>query len=621
METLDVMLSTRSAAAALVLLSLTSTGLLVVGLFNYFNYTNPYSYVPIGPVTLIDTDISPKANHTLILVLDGVRADVFYAISKPNIDSIGGWANLTDVQCSTLLSVSRAGYGVIPSGVNTSESQVIANEHIGPFTADSLWKSTLRHDGTTAFVGSETWHELFGEWMNYSITFSESVPGQATLVVNTTLGHDPIEEELPAYSDALVSAYSIELVNTHSPTFTVVHFSETDEIGHENGSLSESYSDAIERQDTYIGEILAAYDALGILNSTMVIVTSDHGQTDFAGKGGEHGGIEPEILHTPLLIRGPRVMSGIYPNLHHQNSIAPTVAAIMGWEIPYDASGSILFECLDFSAREEAIYRINQATLRLEQARARAYVMGYAGSLAPSIDSASSQLLEAESNFTLGLYEQATGAALVSENLSDSILGLSWYSKINEESTFRLAVLVLFLGAAFGVIYLFGKPRRALGKIIPERESAGMIALSTIVYFVLLPLTALLSGWQFSASYLAAYFDELFLRLFTIALIPFVIVLVILFLFQKYVTQSRAQLEVMFSIREFVFTTTIFYLLSISLIIVFNGTGLPWFAQDVTVPLMYFFILISGISFTIYSAVTLALGRLFMKRNRMQMQN
>ncbi|MFW9959202.1 MAG: alkaline phosphatase family protein, partial [Candidatus Odinarchaeota archaeon] len=440
------MLSTRSAAAALVILSLASTGLLVVGLFNYFNYSNPYSYVPVGPVTLIDTDINPKANYTLVFVLDGVRADVFYTIAKPNIDSFGGWANLTNVQCSTLLSVSRAGYGVIPSGVNTSESQVIANEHIGPFPADSLWKSTLRHGGTTAFVGSETWHELFGDWMNYSITFSEGIPGRATLVVNTTSGSDPIEEELPAYSDALVSDYSIELVNTRTPTFTVVHFGETDEIGHENGSLSELYREALERQETYIGEILDAYEALGILNSTLIIVTSDHGQTDFQGKGGEHGGIESDILHTPLLIRGPRVIPGVYTELHHQTSIAPTIASVMGWEIPYDASGSILFESLDFSNREEAVYRINQAALRLEQAVVRAQMMGYAGSLAESIDIASSQLIQAESYFTSGFYEQATDIAKASEALSDSILRISWYSKINEESTFRFAVLILFLG-------------------------------------------------------------------------------------------------------------------------------------------------------------------------------
>ena len=610
--------STRSVVMTLVILSLTCTGLLVIGLYNYFDYSNPYSYVPTEPVSLIDSNIYPKANHTIIFVLDGVRADVFYNTLKPNIDSYGSWANLTNVQCSTLLSVSRAGYGVISSGVNTSESQIIANENIGAFTADSLWKSAIRHDGTTAFVGSETWHELFGEWMNYSITFSQGIPGQPALVVNTTLGHTPVEEETLNYSDELVSTSSIELVNSNLPTFTVVHFSETDEIGHENGSLSDSYRDALVRQDTYIGEILSTYETLGILNSTLVVVTSDHGQTDFPGKGGEHGGIEPEALHTPLLMIGPRVVSGIYSDLHSQTSIAPTVASIMGWEIPYDASGGILFETLDFSPREEAIYRINQAELRLNQVTTRAQVMAYAGALAQNINATDNQLIQAESNFTSGLYEQAIELAMTSEVLSDSILRISWYSKINEETTSRLAILILFLGASFGIIYLFGRARQLLSKMVPEKESVGIIALSTIAYFVLLPLTAFLSGWQFSASYLAAYFDELFLRLFAIALLPFVVTAVVLFLYHRFARKSQTMSEVLASYREFILATSVLYLLGISFIIVFNGAGLPWYAQDVTIPLMYFFILISAISFAIYSAITLIIDRILTSRTQIQ---
>jgi len=616
-----IMPSTRSVAIVLVVLSLISTSLLVVGLFNYFDYSNPYSYVPTEPASLIDSNINPKANHTIIFVLDGVRADVFYNTPKPNIDSFGNWANLTNVQCSTLLSVSRAGYGVISSGVNTSESQIIANENLGAFTADSLWKCAIRHNETTAFVGSETWYELFGEWMNYSITFSQSVPGQAALVVNTTSGYAPVEEEIPAYSDELVSTYSIELVNSRLPTFTIVHFSETDEIGHENGSLSESYRDALMRQDTYIGEILSAYEASGILNSTLVIVTSDHGQTDFPGKGGEHGGIEPEVLHTPLIMIGPRVAPGIYNDLHSQTSIAPTVASIMGWEIPYDASGGILFETLDFSPREEAVYRINQAELRLDHAIARAQVMAYTGILAQNIDATNSQLIQAESNFTSGFYEQAIELAMTSEALSDSILQLSWYSKVNEETTFRFAILILFLGASFGVIYLFGIARQLLSKMIPDKESMGMIALSIMAYFVVLPLAALLSGWQFSASYLAAYFDELFFRLFAIALLPFVVTIVVLFLYHKYALKNQEASEVISSYREFILATSVLYLLGISFIIVFNGTGLPWYAQDVTIPLMYFFILISAISFTIYSVLTLVIDGILTKRIGVRSQN
>jgi hypothetical protein len=616
MEMPNIMLTIRSAAAALIILSLTSTGLLVVGLMNYFNYANPYSYVPSEPVSLIDTNISPVANHTLIFVLDGVRADIFYSTAKPNIDSFGGWANLTNVQCSALLSVSRAGYGVIPSGVNTSESQNIANENTGPFTADSLWKTTLRHNGSTAFVGSDTWHELFGAWMNYSITFSESVPGQATLVVNTTSGEDPIKQELPVYSDVLVSMYAIDLLNSHVPTFTVIHFTETDEIGHENGSLSKSYQDAVVREDTYVGQILSAYDALGILNSTLVIVTSDHGQTDFPGKGGEHGGIEPEVLQIPLLIRGPRIVPGVYSDSHHQNSIAPTVSAVMGWEIPYDASGNVLFESLDLSAQEEAVYRINQASLRLEQAEARVHVMGYNESLAPIIETANSQLLQAKSNFSIDAYNQARDAAIASEDTSILILQLSLYSKIHDEITLRLALILGLGGVICAIMILSEKAKQTLDdKLIPDKRRAIIIVTSASIYFLILPYAALLSGWQFSASYLAAYFDELLFRLFAIAFIPFMVAIGILYFLQSKI-QKQEQTEFVNLSSGFVVSSSTFYLLGIALIIIFNGTGLPWYAQDAVIPLMYFFSLISTIAFSAYSSILLVIGHMYATRKR-----
>ncbi len=152
----------RLTGTALMLLLLGCTGLLVAGAFEYLSYTNPYSYVPTPQVALIDTNISPTTNYSIIFVLDGMRADLFQETLKPGIDAYDDWANFTDVECSRLLSVSRAGFGVISSGVNTSESQVISNDYDGPFGADSLWNTSLRNGGTTAFVGSDTWYELFG---------------------------------------------------------------------------------------------------------------------------------------------------------------------------------------------------------------------------------------------------------------------------------------------------------------------------------------------------------------------------------------------------------------------------------------------------------------------------
>jgi predicted AlkP superfamily pyrophosphatase or phosphodiesterase len=94
--------------------------------------------------------------------------------------------------------------------------------------------------GTTAFVGSDTWHELFGSWMNYSISFRSAHPGEATVAVNVTSGGSPVEDDISSYSDSIASAYATQIANRFTPTLMVVHFSETDEIGHEVGPTSEA---------------------------------------------------------------------------------------------------------------------------------------------------------------------------------------------------------------------------------------------------------------------------------------------------------------------------------------------------------------------------------------------
>ncbi len=593
--------SWRLTGAALTLLLLGCMGLLVAGAFEYLSYTNPYSYVPTPRAALIDTNINPTANYTIIIVLDGMRSDVFYETHRPGINAFDDWANFTDVSCSTLLSLSRAGYGVISSGVNTSESQVISNDHEGLFGADSLWNTSLRNGGTTAFVGSDTWYELFGAWMNYSVSFQNAQPGIATTALNVTPHRNPIEIEIPAYSDALVSDYTVQLVNNYVPTFMVVHLSETDEIGHELGPLSDPYREALERQDSYINEILAAYDSLGILNSTLVVVTSDHGQVSFPGKGGQHGGTEPEALHIPLILRGPRIVPGTYTNAHHQNSIAPTVSAIMGWDIPSDASGNVLFECLDFTTREEAVYRINQAALRLDQAASRAQMMGYTSLLEPQLNSATGALSDAETSFSASDYDTAITNAMSAESQSNAVLSASWSSKISEEITIRFGVFIFGLAIVCGVIVFSARGRSRLRVLFEERLSLILTISTSLLYLVLIPLITSLTDWQFSASYIAAYLYDFFYLVSATTLVSFLIAFVSLIVLSKGVAREAGSLNMLKTLRRFLIISVVIYFPTILTFVGFNRLGLPWYATDVSLPLMYFFILLTGIFFVVYS--------------------
>jgi hypothetical protein len=78
-----------------------------------------------------------------------------------------------------------------------------------------------------------------------------------------------------------------------------------------------------------------------------VIVTSDHGQVDknWDGGGG-HGGWEPVVLRTPLIMAGKGVRPGEYPDAQ-QADIAPTIAALLGLSIPAQNQGDVLVDALD----------------------------------------------------------------------------------------------------------------------------------------------------------------------------------------------------------------------------------------------------------------------------------
>ena len=67
-----------------------------------------------------------------------------------------------------------------------------------------------------------------------------------------------------------------------------------------------SYDDALEYLDAELGELLDWMNSKGLLETTCVVMTSDHGE--FLGEGGlwGHGlGVAQTMLHVPLLIRPP----------------------------------------------------------------------------------------------------------------------------------------------------------------------------------------------------------------------------------------------------------------------------------------------------------------------------
>lgn len=90
------------------------------------------------------------------------------------------------------------------------------------------------------------------------------------------------------------------------------------------------YVTAARTADRLLGEFLQALRERGELESTLIVVTADHGQVSSGG----HPALNPESWAVPLVFAGPGVARGRVLEQAEQIDIAPTICACMGLAPP-----------------------------------------------------------------------------------------------------------------------------------------------------------------------------------------------------------------------------------------------------------------------------------------------
>jgi len=132
--------------------------------------------------------------------------------------------------------------------------------------------------------------------------------------------------ERPSYLCGGVAKRAGEYFAASKPDLMFVHFSDPDEYGHSHGWLSPAYMRAVRDSDRCLGTLLSAIDASGLADSTLVIVTADHG-----GHGKRHSdGHDIVDREIPWIVRGPGVGRGVVLDgtIETVDTAATTLAAL-----------------------------------------------------------------------------------------------------------------------------------------------------------------------------------------------------------------------------------------------------------------------------------------------------
>lgn len=141
----------------------------------------------------------------------------------------------------------------------------------------------LREQQPSAVMG------VFHDWDGYGRLFER----KAVNVIKDTDGPTNAVREAAAFW------------KDNKATFTFIHLDHVDHAGHEFGHGPPEYYASVDVADKLIGEAIEALRSARMWESTILLVTADHG-----GKGKGHGGATIAEIEIPWIIAGPGVKAG-----------------------------------------------------------------------------------------------------------------------------------------------------------------------------------------------------------------------------------------------------------------------------------------------------------------------
>ena len=266
----------------------------------------------------------PNTRSLVIVLIDALRYD-----TSMNTDVMPFLNQLRSRGASAMMhsrppSYSAPGYSVILTGawpeLSDGPAMNLEYEQIPTFTQDNLYSAAHRAGFTTA-ISAFNW-------------FEKLIPQQAISTSFYTAGEDQI-------ADRQVVDAALPWLQLGRYDLVLIHLDQVDYAGHhEGGPIDPRWDAAATRADNLLREIATTMD----LNQDTLLVISDHGQIDLGG----HGGQEPIVLVEPFVLVGKGVIQGNYGDVQMVD-VAPTVATILGMNIPATSQGHPQVAMFDFS--------------------------------------------------------------------------------------------------------------------------------------------------------------------------------------------------------------------------------------------------------------------------------
>jgi arylsulfatase A-like enzyme len=136
-------------------------------------------------------------------------------------------------------------------------------------------------------------------------------------------------------------------------------------------SVADGYDDCVRWMDEELGLLVAALERDGLLDETLLVVLSDHGEElSEHGTIGHGHSLRPEVLRVPLLFVGPGIAPARVDDTAALADVLPTVLELLGLDVPRELDGRSLAPRLRGAGAREPVGRLAWAEFGPAEARA-----------------------------------------------------------------------------------------------------------------------------------------------------------------------------------------------------------------------------------------------------------
>ena len=294
-----------------------------------FEYRSPLNDNPPAPGDPFDYAQGAPLTHKVVFVLiDALREDTSRNISvMPFLNELRSQGAQATMH-SRPPSFSNPAWTALLTGAwpDINDGQPLNPpdvSHVRTFTQDDIFAAADRIGLKTAVSGYSWFEQMLA---NSGVDAGFYTPGE-----DNAADRQVVDAALPW----LTQDYQLVLI----------HIDQVDYAGHhEGGPLNPRWDAAAARSDELLREIVTRLD----LSQDTIIVLSDHGQIDRGG----HGGQDPVTLVEPFVMAGAGVKPGSYPDIQMVD-VAPTVAVLLGANIPASNQGHVLTELLNLTLEQQ----------------------------------------------------------------------------------------------------------------------------------------------------------------------------------------------------------------------------------------------------------------------------